>query len=68
MKNNITKMYKLQEQIALLEKECDTFGKEIYGNYYEGCDLNEGVLTVFEECGHEFDSEEYYFNKEGEEV
>ena len=68
MKTNIIKLYSLQQQIASLEEECDVIGKDTFGDSFEGCHLEEGVLTIYDDAGHEFDSDEYLFNSEGEEL
>jgi len=69
MKTKIKQMHKLQQDILSIRQECNILGKTIYGDSYEDCYLNdEEVLVIFEDSCHEFESEEYYFNKEGEEL
>ena len=68
MKQSIIKMYNLREQIQKLEQEVDLIGESIFGSSYEGCNLEEELLCVYEDCGHEVESDEYYYNEVGEEL
>ncbi len=38
------------------------------GVYNEGAGIIEEVLCVYEDCGHEFESDESFYDKDGEEV
>ena len=68
MKPSIIKMFKLQEQIKSLEKECEALGKDAFGYSYEGCYLGEGTLTIHTDVGHEFDWEDTLYDENGEEL
>ncbi len=68
MKQNIAKLYSLHEQIDKLEEEAYQLGLSTFGDAFEGAGLIEGLLCVYEDCGHEFDSDESFYDKEGEEV
>lgn len=65
METNIAKMYKLQEQINTIQEECDSIGKDTFGDSYEDCYQTGNTLTIWEDSGHESDSEEYYFDSDG---
>ena len=67
-KSKIAQMYHLQLQRKELEKECDKLGESIFGKSYAGCELSEEVLTLYDDCGHEFELDEYDYNKLGEEI
>ena len=67
-KAKVLQMFYLQRQREQLEKECNSLGEEIFGESYQGCDLSEDVLTLYDDCGHDSECDEYYFNNKGEEV
>ncbi len=69
MKQNIAKLYSLHEQIDKLKEDAHQFGLSTFGDAFEHAGIDEdGVMWVYEDCGHEFDSDESFYDKEGEEV
>jgi hypothetical protein len=68
MKQTIAKMYYIQLQREELEKECDKLGEDIFGESYSGCGLLEEVLTLYDDCGHDVELDEYHYNKLGLEI
>lgn len=58
-------MYTLQETIQEMQIECDKLGQELLGPTYEDCFVSNGFITLSEDCGHEFDSDEYLFDSDG---
>ncbi len=68
MKDKITKLYSLHEQIEKLEEEAYQLGLSTFGGAYEGADIMEGVLCVYEDRGHVFESDESFYDKDGEKV
>jgi len=61
----INQMFKLQEKIKELQDQCDSLGESMLGPTYDGCFISGGYITLFEDCGHEFESDEYLFDSEG---
>ncbi len=57
------------KRIAELNKELGKLGESIFGSSYVECELTEdGGITVYTECGHDFELDETEFNDKGKEM
>jgi hypothetical protein len=62
----IKKLYHLQKQLEAFQDEVEAYGKEVFSSSYEGCAMmEEETLCVYTDCGHEYESDQEYFNCEG---